>query len=65
MHIHPDGQVIKVIEMMELKPVLGIVHISVEIFSSSACIIKLKNALKLQIKCIAYVMLLQQAFYSW
>lgn len=44
---------------------LGIVHISVEIFSSSVCIIKLKNALKLQVKCIAYVMLLQQAFYSW
>jgi len=45
--------------------VLGTVCIFVEISSSSACIIKLNNALKLQIKYIAYVMLLQQAFYSW
>jgi len=50
---------------MELEPMLGAVHIYVGIFSISACIIKLKNAIKLLIRCIAYVMLLQQAFYSW
>lgn len=66
MYIHHDGQmVIKDYRNYELKPLLRIVHIPVEIFTSSACIVKFKNGFKLHIKCIAFVMLLQQNFYSW
>lgn len=50
---------------MKLKSMLEIVHMyTVEIFTSSACVIKFKNAFRLHAICISYVMLLQQDFYS-